>query len=61
MTNVSKERFNAFLNARPRAYPDGFRRVGDGAVQTRWLEHGHEVARRTDLLDSGESFCEIES
>ncbi|HET7365992.1 MAG TPA: hypothetical protein VFJ70_20645 [Burkholderiales bacterium] len=59
MTKVEKERFNAFLNARVRAYPDGFRRVGSSAVQTRWLVDGREVARRTDDQDSGQSFYEI--
>jgi hypothetical protein len=61
VTRVNKQRFNEFLNARARAYPDGFRRVGGGAVQTRWLEEGREVARRTDDDELRESFYEIES
>lgn len=47
LKTVTENEFQEFLDAHPLAVPDGFKLVG-AMTQSKWLESGIEVARRSD-------------
>jgi hypothetical protein len=47
MKTVSQTEFEAHLAKHITAIPDGFSLQGS-MIQTKWIEHGVEVARRSD-------------